>query len=116
MDKLVKTKVGQVVSNKMDKTVVVIVEATRRHPIYRKAIRRAKRYKAHCEKNDCSIGDTVRIIESRPLSKDKYWRVGEIITKAAVIEVRPEEIEPKPEAPEQDPGLSEVVAEKATDQ
>jgi len=76
----------------MDKTVVVVVEETKHHPLYRKTIKRATRYKAHDEQNKCTQGDTVRIIETRPLSKDKRWRVAEIITKKAVVEVQPEEI------------------------
>jgi small subunit ribosomal protein S17 len=90
-----KTKVGKVLSNKMDKTVVVRVESYRHHPIYKKTIRNVTKYKAHCEKNDCAIGDTVRIVETRPLSREKRWRVSEIIVKAAAIDVKPEEIEPK---------------------
>jgi small subunit ribosomal protein S17 len=87
-----KTRVGRVVSNKMDKTVVVAVDVSARHPLYRKAIRKAARYKAHDEKNECGEGDIVRIIETRPLSKDKRWRVGEIITKKQAVEIKPEEI------------------------
>ena len=87
-----KTRVGRVVSNKMDKTVVVTVETFKRHPLYRKTIRRAVKYKAHDEKNECGLGDIVRIIETRPLSREKRWRVGEIITKQEVVEVQPEEI------------------------
>jgi len=87
-----KTRFGRVVSDKMDKTVVVAVETPRRHPLYRKTIRRAVKYKAHDEKNQCRTGDTVRIVETRPLSKDKRWRVAEIITKGEVAEVQPKEI------------------------
>ena len=87
-----KTRVGRVVSNKMDKTVVVAVETFKRHPLYRKTIRRAVKYKAHDEKNECGLGDIVRIIETRPLSREKRWRVGEIITRQEVVEVQPEEI------------------------
>lgn len=87
-----KTRVGRVVSNKMDKTVVVAVEVLKRHPLYKKAIKRAVKYKAHDEKNECGEGDIVRIIETRPLSKEKRWRVGEIITKKEVVEIKPEEI------------------------
>jgi small subunit ribosomal protein S17 len=76
----------------MDKTVVVAVETFKRHPLYKKAIRRAVKYKAHDEKNECQVGDAVRIIETRPLSKEKRWRVAEIITKGEVVEVKPEEI------------------------
>jgi len=87
-----KTRVGRVVSNKMDKTVVVAVETFKRHPLYRKTIRRAIKYKAHDEKNECGEGDIVRIIETRPLSREKRWRVGEIITKKEGVEVQPDEI------------------------
>jgi len=87
-----KTRFGRVVSDKMDKTVVVAVETPRRHPLYRKTIRRAVKYKAHDEKNQCREGDTVRIVETRPLSKEKRWRVAEIITKGEVAEVQPKEI------------------------
>ena len=87
-----KTRIGRVVSNKMDKTVVVSVEKFKRHPLYRKTIRRAIKYKAHDEKNECGIGDTVRIIETRPLSREKRWRVGEIITRQETVEIKPDEI------------------------
>jgi small subunit ribosomal protein S17 len=92
MEKKRKTRVGRVVSNKMDKTVVVTVETLRHHPLYKKTIRRAVKYKAHDEKNECRLGDTVKIIETRPLSKEKRWRVAEIITKKEVVAVQPKEI------------------------
>ena len=92
MDKKRKTKVGRVVSNKMDKTAVVAVETLKRHPLYKKTIRRVVKYKAHDENNECGLGDAVRIVETRPLSKQKRWRVAEIITKGEVVEVQPEEI------------------------
>ena len=76
-----KLKQGRVVSNKMDKTVVVAVESYRRHPIYKKAVRRIKKFKAHDEQNACHIGDMVKIEETRPLSKEKRWRVVEIVAK-----------------------------------
>ena len=76
----------------MDKTVVVAVETPRRHPVYKKTIRRAVKYKAHDEKNQCHLGDMVKIEETRPLSKDKRWRVAEIITKGEVAEIQPKEI------------------------
>lgn len=76
-----KTKVGLVVSNKMDKTITVAVEDFVRHPLYGKAVKRTKKFKAHDEENTCSIGDTVRIMETRPLSKDKRWRLVEIVEK-----------------------------------
>ena len=77
-----KTRVGKVVSDKMDKTVVVIVEDRVAHKVYKKIIGRTYRLKAHDENNECGIGDRVRVMETRPLSKDKRWRVVEIIEKA----------------------------------
>ena len=102
MERKRKTRHGRVVSNKMDKTAVVVVETRRHHPVYKKTVRRITRYKVHDEKNECQPGDTVRLEETRPLSKEKRWRVVEIITKAKQIEVRPVELEVQPE---------EVVAE-----
>ena len=87
-----KIKFGRVVSDKMDKTVAVAVETRRHHPLYKKAIKRVVKYKAHDENNQCRIGDKVRIVETRPLSKYKRWRVAEIITKGEVVEVQPKEI------------------------
>ena len=72
---------GSVVSNKMDKTVVVAVERFVRHPLYQKVLRRVTKLKAHDESNACNIGDRVRLIETRPISKDKHWRVVEILEK-----------------------------------
>ncbi|MCK9225292.1 MAG: 30S ribosomal protein S17 [Candidatus Muirbacterium halophilum] len=77
-----KTRVGIVVSNKMDKTVVVSIESIFRHPLYKKVIRNSKKYKAHDENNECSVGDKVKMMECRPLSKQKRWRVVQIIEKA----------------------------------
>ncbi|MFH2011792.1 MAG: 30S ribosomal protein S17 [Pseudomonadota bacterium] len=77
-----KTQVGIVVSNKMDKTVVVQVNKVFKHPTYKKYVSRRNKYKAHSENNDCNVGDKVLIIESRPLSKDKMWRVCKILEKA----------------------------------
>jgi len=87
-----KIRLGQVVSDRMDKTVVVAVESPKRHPLYKKTIKRVLKYKAHDEKNECRVGDTVRIIETRPLSREKRWRVAEIVTKGEVVEISPEEI------------------------
>ena len=87
-----KTRFGRVISNRMDKTVVVAVETPSRHPLYQKTIKRAVKYKAHDEKNECRPGDMVRIVETRPLSRHKRWRVAEIITKGEVAEVQPKEI------------------------
>ena len=77
-----KTRVGKVISDKMDKTVVVAIEDHVQHPLYKKTITKSKRLKAHDENNECGIGDTVRIVETRKLSKDKNWRVAEIIERA----------------------------------
>ena len=77
-----KTRIGKVVSDKMDKTIVVTVEDRVAHPLYKKIIKRTYRLKAHDENNECKIGDTVRVMETRPLSKDKRWRVVEIVEKA----------------------------------
>jgi small subunit ribosomal protein S17 len=87
-----KTRFGKVVSDKMDKTVVVAVDTPRRHPLYKKTIRRVVKYYAHDEKKESKIGDKVRIEETRPTSKLKRWRVVEIITKGEVAEIKPEEI------------------------
>ena len=89
-----KTKVGQVLSNKMDKTVIVRGESYRHHAIYKKTIRNVTKYKVHDEKNECGVGDTVKIKETRPLSKEKRWRVLEIIIHAAQLDAKPTEIEP----------------------
>ena len=77
-----KTRVGKVVSDKMDKTIVVLVEDRVTHPLYKKIVRVSKKYKAHDEQNECREGDKVRIMETRPLSKDKRWRLAEIIERA----------------------------------
>ena len=77
-----KTRTGKVISDKMDKTIVVAIEAHVRHPLYGKIVKRTYKLKAHDENNTCGIGDTVRVMETRPLSKDKRWRLVEIIEKA----------------------------------
>ena len=77
-----KTRVGVVVSDKMDKTIVVAIKTKVRHPLYGKMVNRTRKFKAHDENNECGIGDTVKIMETRPLSKDKHWRLVEIIEKA----------------------------------
>ncbi len=77
-----KTRTGKVVSNKMDKTIVVAVENNVKHPLYNKIIKRTYKLKAHDENNDCNIGDTVRVMETKPLSKDKRWRLVEIVDRA----------------------------------
>lgn len=79
-----KTRVGVVVSDKMQKTVVVAVESFKRHRLYRKSVRRVKRYKAHDAENTCRVGDKVLIVETRPLSRDKRWRVVEVLATAAI--------------------------------
>ena len=77
-----KTRVGKVVSDKMDKTIVVAIEDHVKHPLYGKIVKRTYKLKAHDEENTCNIGDTVRVMETRPLSKDKRWRLVEIMEKA----------------------------------
>jgi small subunit ribosomal protein S17 len=84
-----KVKEGLVVGDKMDKTVVVAVETWKVHPLYKKGIRVTKKYKAHDKDNACKIGDKVKIIETRPLSKEKRWRVIEIMSKREVAETKP---------------------------
>ena len=83
---------GVVVSDKMDKTVVVNVARRKQHPLYRKVINRSRRFKAHDAANECNIGDVVRILETSPISKDKHWRVIEILERGDVAEVSPEDI------------------------
>ena len=78
-----KTRVGRVVSDKMDKTRVVVVERTFRHPRYERVVKRSTRFKAHDEKNQSHVGDRVLIVETRPLSKDKRWRIQEILARAS---------------------------------
>lgn len=80
-----KTRIGKVVSDKMEKTVVVAVETKMRHPIYKRTITTTKKFKAHDENNSAHVGDTVVIMETRPLSKDKRWRVVEITERAVVL-------------------------------
>ena len=77
-----KTRVGRVVSNKMDKTIVVAIEDSVQHKLYKKIVKQTYKLKAHDENNECGIGDTVKVMETRPLSKDKRWRLVEIIEKA----------------------------------
>ena len=77
-----KTRIGTVVSDKMDKTIVVAVEDSYQHPLYKKTLKRTYKLKAHDENNECGIGDTVEVMETRPLSKDKRWRLVRIIEKA----------------------------------
>ncbi|MBO4902219.1 MAG: 30S ribosomal protein S17 [Lachnospiraceae bacterium] len=77
-----KTRIGKVTSNKMDKTIVVAVENHVKHPLYKKYVKKTYKLKAHDENNECNIGDTVKVMETRPLSKDKRWRLVEIVEKA----------------------------------
>ena len=77
-----KTRIGQVVSDKMDKTIVVAIEDSVQHPLYKKIVGRTYKLKAHDEENTCGVGDIVKVMETRPLSKDKRWRVVEIVEKA----------------------------------
>jgi small subunit ribosomal protein S17 len=77
-----KTRIGRVVSDKMDKTIVVSIETSVKHPLYKKIIKRTFRLKAHDEDNECTVGDRVRVMETRPLSKEKRWRLVEIVEKA----------------------------------
>ena len=77
-----KTRTGKVVSDKMDKTIVVAVRDSVKHPLYKKIVKRTYKLKAHDENNECKVGDTVKVMETRPLSKDKRWRLVEIMEKA----------------------------------
>ena len=77
-----KTRTGKVTSNKMDKTIVVAIENHVKHPLYNKIVKKTYKLKAHDEKNECNIGDTVKVMETRPLSKDKRWRLVEIVERA----------------------------------
>lgn len=87
-----KIRLGKVIGDKLDKTVIVAVDTPKRHPLYKKTIRRIVRYYAHDEKNECKVGDTVKLEETRPTSKLKRWRVVEIVVKGRVAEIKPEEI------------------------
>ena len=87
-----KRRIGQVVSDKMDKTVVVAVQWRQRHPVYRKSIRRISKFHAHDEQNDACIGDRVLIVETKPLSRLKRWRIAEILERHEVPEIAPQEI------------------------
>ena len=91
-DNMHKTMVGRVVSARMNKTCIVAVEKQKKHPLYRKTYRLEVKYKVHDEKGECKPDDKVRIIETRPLSKEKRWRVAEILTRATTVEVKPGEV------------------------
>ena len=77
-----KTRIGMVVSNKMDKTAVIEIKENVTHPLYKKVIKRTIKFKVHDEKNECGVGDRIKVMETRPLSKDKRWRLVEIVEKA----------------------------------
>lgn len=80
-----KTMVGKVVSDKMDKTIVVLVETYKKHPLYNKRVKYSKKFKAHDENNSAKVGDIVKIMETRPLSKEKRWRLVEIVEEAVIV-------------------------------
>jgi len=110
-----RTKVGRVISDRMDKTVVVSVERLRRHPIYKRVVRLSSKFKAHDEQNAARIGDTVRIEETRPLSREKRWAVVEILSHdlAAAAAVRPDEqLADEPLPPD---GAGEASADEAAE-
>ena len=121
-----RVRVGRVVSDSMDKTVVVAVEWKRPHPLYKKPVRRRSRLKAHDADNICQFGDMVQIIESRPLSKTKKWRVMQILSRVETAEIQPEEIavdedvlvaqveRPEREAAVEDPDSDAEAPEEAT--
>jgi small subunit ribosomal protein S17 len=92
MEKKRKIRFGKVIGDKMNKTVIVAVDTPKRHPLYRKTVRRIVKYYAHDEEKKSKVGDTIKIEETRPLSKLKRWRVVEIVTKGEVAEIKPEEI------------------------
>lgn len=92
MEAIHKRRIGRVVSDKMNKTIVVEVESRKPHRLYKRVLRRTTRFKAHDEENRCHVGDVVRIVETRPLSRDKRWRVEEILVKGDVAEVAPSQI------------------------
>lgn len=92
MASLEKLQTGIVVSNKMDKTVVVRIDRSKRHRLYGKTLRVTQRYKAHDENNECRLGDVVKIAETRPLSREKRWRVVEVVQKGDVAEIAPKEV------------------------
>ncbi len=87
-----KVRLGRVIGDKMEKTVIVEVEVAAHHPLYHKSMKKSVKYKVHDEKKESKIGDTVRIIETRPISRDKKWRIGEVVMKGQVVEVKPAEI------------------------
>jgi len=86
MKEKAKTKIGHVISDKMDKTVVVAVDVRKKHPIYKKSFKKTVKYKVHDKKNTCNTGDKVKIMEMRPLSREKRWRVIEVLEKSKVVD------------------------------
>jgi small subunit ribosomal protein S17 len=87
-----KTRTGRVLSNKMNKTIIVGIETVKKHRLYNKNVRRIVRYKAHDEKGECKTGDTVKIVETRPISKDKHWRVASVVNKVEQVTIQPKEV------------------------
>jgi len=87
-----KSMIGTVISTKMDKTVVVAVVKTKQHRLYHKTYKKVLKYKVHDEKNECKVDDKVRIVGTRPLSKEKHWRVSEIITRVEAVDIKPGEV------------------------
>jgi small subunit ribosomal protein S17 len=87
-----KIRIGRVIKDKMEKTVIVAVDVSQNHPLYHKTIKKSVRYKVHDEKKESKTGDVVKIIETRPLSHDKRWRLAEVMIKGEIVEVKPEEI------------------------
>jgi small subunit ribosomal protein S17 len=87
-----KERMGQVISDKMAKTVIVEIKVTEKHPLYNKNINKTVNYKVHDENKVSKVGDTVRIVETRPLSHDKRWRIAEVVTKGEVVEIKPTEV------------------------
>ena len=109
-----KVRVGRVIADKMDKTVVVTIDRKRPHRLYKKLVRRRSRFNAHDEQNEARIGDMVRIMETRPLSKTKRWRVTDIIAREDIAEIQPEEIEVDAyEAETPEPMAGDIAAETA---
>lgn len=88
-----KVRTGRVIKDKMEKTVVVAVDVAEHHPLYHKTIKKSIKYKVHDEKKESKTGDVVKIIETRPLSHDKRWRLAEVVIKSETVEVKPEEIQ-----------------------
>jgi small subunit ribosomal protein S17 len=88
-----KVRIGRVMKDKMEKTIIVAVDVAEHHPLYHKAIKKSVKYKVHDEKKESKTGDVVKIVETRPLSHDKRWRLAEVLIKSEVVEVKPEEIQ-----------------------